>query len=223
MSGRYFFSSIGKKQLMGITGLALCGFVLSHMLGNLLYLVGPDAFNKYGHSITGNKAFYYPIEMGLLFCFLAHIFFAFLVVRDNRRARPVGYAKNPAARGKGAASLASRSMALSGVLILVFVVLHLNTFRFGQHYPYDLHGTEVRDLHLLMTEVFSSVGYVVWYAISMWVLAMHLSHALWSSLQTLGWVPGDKEKTILCLSKIFGWTVAIGFVLNPLYIFFTRG
>jgi succinate dehydrogenase / fumarate reductase cytochrome b subunit len=120
--------------------------------------------------------------------------------------------------------MASRTMAYSGVLILAFVILHLITFRFGPFYPYITPtGGQIRDLHLLMTQVFSQTGYVVWYAVCLYVLGLHLSHAFWSSFQSLGWIPFAKEKEFRVLSQVFGWSVAIGFVINPLYIFMTRG
>src|SRR5688500_6640217 len=67
----FLTSSIGKKQLMGIAGLFWCGFVLTHMAGNLLYLVGPEAYNSYGHAITANKEIYYPLEVALAVSLLA--------------------------------------------------------------------------------------------------------------------------------------------------------
>lgn len=218
-SGTYFLSSIGKKQLMAITGLAWCGFVAGHMAGNLLYLVGPEAFNAYGHGITSGNL-YYLIEAGLAATLLGHIFFALLVVMGNRAARPVGYAVSAQGKAKTGATAASRTMALSGTMVLVFIVLHLITFRFGTHYEGTAHGEPVRDLSRLMQEVFSSPGYVIWYVIALSVLAGHLSHALWSSLQTLGFIPGGKEAVIRKASYAFGILVSLGFVANPLYIFF---
>lgn len=223
MKGSYLCSSIGKKQMMAVTGLAWCGFVTGHMLGNLLYLVGPEAFNAYGHGITSNKPLYYAIETGLLLTLLGHIFFALLVVLDNRRARPIGYSVGQQGSDKSAASFASRTMKYSGLLVLVFIVLHLITFRFGTYYSATLKGEEVRDLAQLMTEIFSSAGYVAWYAVAMLMLAFHLSHALWSSLQTLSLIPAGKEKGLRCLSQAYGWIVAIGFLLNPIYIYFFKG
>lgn len=215
----YLSSSIGKKQMMAITGLAWSVFVLLHMLGNLLYLIGPDAYNAYGHGITGNKPLYYIMEAGLLATLLGHVFFAFLVVRDNRRARPVGYAVTPKAGSKGGVSLASKTMQYSGVLVLAFIVLHLITFRFGVFYPYDHNGEIIRDLHRLMTEVFLSSAYFGWYLLCLAVLGLHLSHALWSSIQTLGLIPAGREAALRRLSLVFGWTVAVGFALNPIVIF----
>ena len=218
---RYLCSSIGKKQLMGITGLGWCFFVLSHMLGNLLYLVGPEAYNAYGHAITGNKPIYYTIEAGLLAFFVGHILCAIAVTIENRKARPVAYAVSPQG-GKGGSTLAARTMALSGMVILVFTILHLIKFRFGAYYPFSLEGKEIRDLHLLITEVFKSFGYVVWYLIALFVLGKHLSHALWSSIQTLGLMPAGKEQKIRCLSALYGWAVAIGFAINPIYVYFFK-
>lgn len=215
----YLCSSIGKKQMMAITGLAWCGFVAGHMLGNLLFLVSPEAFNAYGHGITSNKAIYYTIEAGLLLTLTLHVVFAILVVLGNKSARPVGYAMSAQRGEKTAASFASRTMKYSGMLILVFVIQHLITFRFGPYYPTALDGKEIRDLAKLMEEVFASSGYVAWYLLCLTLLAFHLSHALWSSLQTMGWIPASKEVCLRKLSLAFGWLVAIGFAANPIVIF----
>lgn len=218
MSRRYALSSIGKKQVMGISGLLWCGFVLSHMVGNLLYLVGPDAYNAYGHAITGNKMIYYPMEFGLLLTLTLHVVFAILVAKGNRAARPVGYAVNPGMGTKGYASIASKTMAYTGFLVLVFIILHLITFRFGVHYDFEHNGVMIRDLHRLMTETFQSVGYTAWYLVCLFVLGLHLSHAFWSSLQTMALIPPGRECALRCLSQAFGWSIAIGFAINPIII-----
>jgi succinate dehydrogenase / fumarate reductase cytochrome b subunit len=215
----FLCSSIGKKQLMGIAGLFWCGFVFTHMAGNLLYLVSAEAYNSYGHAITANKEIYYPLEVALAVSLLAHAFFGILVSLENRKARPIGYAVNPGMGTKGQASIGSKTMAYTGMLIFVFIILHLIKFRFGADYPFQYDGHEIRDLHRLMTEVFSSGGYVAWYLVCLFVLGLHLSHALWSSLQTLGLVPVGREATLLCVSQLFGWAVAIGFAVNPIIIF----
>lgn len=219
MRGSYLCSSIGKKQMMAVTGLAWCGFVLSHMLGNLLFIVGPEAFNAYGHAITGNKPVYYAIETGLALTFLGHVFFALLVVIDNKKARPIGYEVSAQSGEKTAASFASRTMRYSGMLTLVFLVLHLLTFRFGPYYGFSTAQGEIRDLHRLMVETFAGPGYVAWYLVCLVMLGFHLSHALWSSLQTLALIPPGKEKGLRCLSQAYGWAVAVGFAVNPILIF----
>jgi succinate dehydrogenase / fumarate reductase cytochrome b subunit len=223
MSARYLCTSIGRKQLMALTGLGWCGFVFGHMAGNLLYLLGPEEFNNYGHNITSNKEIYYAIETGLVTLLALHILFAASVVIQNRRARPVGYAVSPNKHAKSAATVASRTMALSGTLILAFLVLHLIHFRFGAQYPFEYHGQTIRDLARLMREVFAQGGAVGFYLFCLFVLSFHLQHALWSSLQTLGWIPGGKEAGIRKLSYAFGILVSLGFAVNPIYVFFFQG
>ncbi len=222
MTGSYLKSSIGKKQLMAITGLAWCAFVVAHMAGNLLYLVSHEAFNAYGHAITSNKPLYFTSEVGLSVTFVLHVFFALLVIIDNTKARPVGYAVSPQRGSKTAATFASRTMKYSGLVILAFTVLHLITFRFGPHYPGQANGVEVRDLARLMTEVFSSAGYTIWYIFALAMLGLHLSHALWSGLQTLGLIPANRETLVQRISYAYGWIVALGFAANPIYIFLTQ-
>jgi succinate dehydrogenase / fumarate reductase cytochrome b subunit len=163
------------------------------------------------------------MEVVLALSLAVHVIFGLLVSLENRRARPVGYAVNPGLGTKGYASLSSKTMAYTGMLIFVFIILHLIKFRFGVDYPFESDGKEIRDLHRLMTEIFASWGYVVWYLICLYVLGLHLSHALWSSFQTLGLVPNGKERKLLFASQVFGWVVAIGFALNPIYIYFWRG
>jgi succinate dehydrogenase / fumarate reductase cytochrome b subunit len=222
MSARYFATNVGKKQLMAITGLLWCGFVLGHMLGNLTFLLGAEEFNAYGNAITSSHL-YYVIEAGLLATLGSHILFAMLVVLENRSARPVAYAVSPQRGSKTAATFASRTMALSGLLILVFIVLHLITFRFGTHYEAEYHGFAMRDLSRLMFEVFAQAGYVAWYLVAMFVLAFHLAHAVWSSVQTLGLIPSGKEALVRKASYAFGFVVALGFTAGPIYVFFLGG
>jgi succinate dehydrogenase / fumarate reductase cytochrome b subunit len=219
-AGTFLNSSIGKKQLMAVTGLMWCGFVLTHMAGNLLMLVGADTYNSYGDKIVNNP-FILLAEGGLVVTLLMHIVSAARVVLGNRAAKPDKYAVS--AQGKGKASLASRTMALSGTLILAFLVLHLITFKFGAHYSATVHGAEIRDLYLLAKEVFANSLYVGWYAFSMVVLSLHLQHALFSSLQTLGFVPAALEKKLRCLSVGFGVVVSLGFMVGPLYFYFLGG
>ena len=214
----YLGSYIGQKQLMAVTGLAWCAFVFAHMAGNLLFLKSAEAYNAYSNGITSNHLLLYTAEAGLVITLVTHIFFAINVTIANRRARPIGYAVKPHGK-KGGVNIASRTLALSGALIFVFVILHLNTFKYGPVYAFPHNGGEIRDLYRLMMEVFHSTGYFIWYMVALAVLGAHLSHALWSSLQTLGLVKGGAEQKIFRISVLFGVIVAVGFMVNPLYIF----
>lgn len=211
---QYLCSSIGKKQLMALTGLAWCGFVLVHMLGNLLVLVGPAAYNNYGHKIISNPAL--PLAEGaLVLTFVLHVVFAILVTRENRAARTNRYLVSP--KEKGAASASSKTMIYSGMLTLAFLILHLVKFKYGPYYPMQHEGAEIRDLYKLMQESFVQPLVFGWYVLCLIMLGMHLKHALQSSLNTFGFVSECALKKISCA---YGFIVSIGFLVTPVYFFF---
>lgn len=214
----YFSSSIGKKQIMAITGLALSLFVLAHMAGNLLFLVGPEAYNAYGHALVSNPLIYFA-EAGLVVLFFVHLGCAVQLTIENRAARPVGYYVPPSG-AKGGITMASRFMILSGLLVAVFVVLHLITFKFGAYYATSAKGEEIRDLYRLMVEVFQSPVYVVWYLVALAVLGLHLAHGVSSAAQTFGAVSPGREVAFTQVGVIFGVVIAVGFSVVPLYIIF---
>ena len=218
MSG-FLGSTVGKKYLMGITGLIWAGFVLVHMAGNLLIFVSNDAYNAYGHAITSGNIVYVA-EVILVLALIAHVSLAINLTANNREAKAQKYAV--AAKGKKRVTLASRTMAIQGSLILVFIILHLITFKYGTVYTTNVHGTEMRDLAKLMVEVFAQPGYVVWYVICLILLGFHLKHGVGSSFQSLGLMEGTYRETWRKLSIAYGIIVALGFIAQPLYIFFGR-
>lgn len=210
-------SSIGKKYLMGITGLGLSVFVLIHMLGNCLIFLGSDAYNTYSHAIISSKALLYGAEAGLILFFLVHIFLAISLTRANRAARPERYALTT--HGKKGVSLASRTMIHHGMVILVFTILHLITFKYGPYYETTVNDVVMRDLFRLMAEVFQNPGYVAWYVVALFFLGFHLSHGVQSSLQSLGLNHPRYTPMVKKVGAIFAWGVAIGFISQPLYLF----
>ncbi len=212
-------SSVGKKQIVGLTGLGIAFFTLMHMSGNLLMFVSARAYNLYGHALTSGPAF--PIiELGLLSAFLIHIGFAIHLAMLNRQARPVGYS----GRGSGPkqASFASRSMALTGLLVLAFLVLHICTFKYGPYYSIVYDGTEVRDLYRLIAEKFHEPLYVSWYVFSLLVLGVHLSHGVSSLFQSLG-LASARNPALRQISWAFALVVAGGFLIQPLWFFCCGG
>ena len=199
----FFSSPIGKKIGMALTGLVLYGFLVGHLSGNLLLLKddGGRAFNAYSEFLI-NHPLLIPAEIFLVVVFAVHLFLAISVTRDNRRARPVGY---QTAQSVGGRSFASRTMIYSGVVILVFLVFHLKTFKYGD---------KPSGLYDLVLATFQQTGYLAWYSVAMLVLGFHLWHAFQSAFQTLS-IRSDKIKSlglILCLILALG----IGFL--PVYV-----
>lgn len=210
-------ATIGRKQVIGITGLGLCGFVLMHMAGNLLILVGPQAYNEYAHALVSNPLIYFA-EAGLLLLFFAHLGMATRFQIAAWRARDSVYAVK--ANGDKGTSMAKRSLWFQGILILVFTVLHLITFKYGTHYVVNYGKGEIRDLHKLVIEVFKQEGYLAWYLLALAVLLIHLSHGFASSLQTLGIHQPRFQPKIKCASWGFAFLVGIGFMIQPIYVYF---
>ncbi|QDK43681.1 cytochrome B subunit [Bdellovibrio sp. ZAP7] len=211
-------TTVGKKYLMGITGLIWAGFVLAHMAGNMLIFVSHDAYNAYGHALTSGKIIYVA-ELVLVLALITHVFMAISLTKNNREAKGQKYAV--AAKGAKRVSLASRTMAIQGSLILVFVILHLITFKYGQHYETNVNGVPMRDLAKLMEEVFQQPGYVVWYVVALILLGFHLKHGVGSTFQSLGLMEGTYRNVWAKLSIGYGIIVALGFISQPLYLFLT--
>lgn len=217
----YFSTTIGQKQLMGLSGLVWSGFVLGHMLGNLLLFVSPEAYNKYGHAITSNPLIYF-IEAFLVGTLLLHIVKGIAVTMKNKSAKPIVAATGLS--GAKDSSFAVKTMIYQGVLIAVFVALHIMTFKFGTYYEVNYNGVVIRDLHKLVIEVFQSPVYVFGYVVCLIVLGFHLSHGFYSSLQTLGFNHPKYSPKLQLLGHVYAWVVAIGFISQPLYVYiFAKG
>ncbi|MEN9824581.1 MAG: hypothetical protein RI953_326 [Pseudomonadota bacterium] len=220
---KYLNSSIGRKYVMALSGLVWVLFVLTHMIGNLLIFVGKDAYNMYSHKLITNPLIFVA-EAALVIFIGAHAMTGISLRLNNNRSKPNLYAVTP--KGVKGASLASKSMIWSGTITLVFLVLHLITFKYGQYYTYSkdgvdvvVDGLKVRDIHQLVLECFEKPGYVAWYAFCLVLVGLHLYHGVSSSFQTLGLNHPKFNNAI----KLFGWTYAIivaaGFLAVPLYVF----
>lgn len=213
----YLGTTIGRKQVVALTGLGLAGFVMGHMAGNLLMFVSPQAYNEYGHGIT-TSPLYIPIEAGLLAAFLFHAFIAIRLKIRNAKARLNRYAVS--ASGEKAVDTVSSTMAIQGLIIAVFVILHLKTFKYGPVYMVDYGKGEIRDLFRIIVEVFQQPGYVVWYIAALVVLGLHLSHGIRSVFSTWGVYHPRYLMPLRALSWAYALIVAGGFIAQPIYVFF---
>ncbi len=213
----WLFSTIGRKQLVAVTGLGLSVFVLVHMLGNMLILAGPQAYNEYAHKLVSNPLIYVA-EAGLVGIFLVHLFLALRVTLLNYAARDSRYAVMSS--GAKRTEWTQRTMWAQGLLIAVFVILHLITFKYGNYYSVNYGQGEIRDLHRLVIEVFKEPGYVAWYIVALIALGFHLKHGVASALQSIG----VHHPRYRCLIKMLGvgyaLVVALGFISQPIYVYF---
>ena len=222
------WSSVGKKIISAATGLGLVVFITVHLLGNLLLLKGnPDAFNRYAHFLESFGWVLYIIEAGLLLFFLFHITLGITVWWDKKKARSQGYVKTTKAGPPSHLTFSSKNMIITGLLVLLFLIVHLATLEYGpgidQGYKTVVNGVEMRDLYRLVSEVFGHLEYVVGYIIIMIVLGFHLRHGFWSSFQSLG-VNHPRLTPLICtFGVIFAIVVAVGFLILPIVIYLRGG
>ncbi len=208
---RYFMSSIGRKQLIALTGLLLCGFLVTHLLGNVLLLVGADAFNLYAHKLMSMGALIYVAEAGLAAIFLAHLGLAMKMTWENKVARGQKYyAKNRTGRGE---TIMSATMPYTGLIILVFLVLHILQFKFGAYYETTVDGVVMRDLYRTVVEFFRSPLNTAWYVFAMAAAAVHTSHGFASAFQSFGFNHGAWTPCVKKASYAYALVVGGGFAL----------
>jgi len=211
----FYSSPIGKKLLTGITGLGLVTFILVHLAGNLTLFFSAQAYNRLALGIDRLGPLLYLVEIVLAGLVLVHAAIGFNIYRGKRQARQVAYSEYESAGTPSRQTLASRSMIFSGLLLGVFLVGHLATFKFGKMYM--LPGGHDRDLARLVFEVFRRPGYTAGYVIVLSGLGLHLRHGIWSALQSLGVATKPVAVTV---SGIFGGAIALGFIGLPLAIYF---
>jgi succinate dehydrogenase / fumarate reductase, cytochrome b subunit len=212
-------SLITTKLIIGVTGILLFAYLIVHIAGNLMVFLGPDTFNTYSHALISNPLVV-PVEIGLLVVFLIHLFKAVRMTFQNQSARPAKYAKKEWAGGESQKSVASSSMILTGLAILIFVPIHVWTFKYGTFY--DL-GGGVRDLYRLEVENFRSPIAVTLYVVMMVLVGLHLWHGVPSSFQSLGLSGPRFTPLIRKVGKVSAFLIAGGFIVITLWVFLAGG
>jgi succinate dehydrogenase / fumarate reductase, cytochrome b subunit len=231
--GSLFGSSIGRKILMAVTGLVLIGFVIGHLVGNLQVFQDPDHINGYAEFLRGLGPFLWIARIGLLVAVVIHIWAATVLTLENRKARgPEAYGVKHTIR----ATLASRSMRLTGYVVLAFVLYHLAHFTWGAAqsatfkenipqytmqnqyrvagFPVIDAGTKVPDVHTMVIRGFENQIVSLFYIIAVGLLSFHLLHGFDSMFQTLGvrstrWSGGLRKFCVLFCALYFLGNLAI--------------
>ncbi len=205
-------SSIGKKIMVAAAGILLCGFLAAHLAGNLLMFVGGEAFNRYAETLEHNPLL--PVaEIGLVVLFLLHIVLSYRATLANRAARPEGY---QIYNGKGARTAGSRTMALTGTVILAFIIIHVATFKF------DVGGLKGPDLFAHVLGWFANPWYAAFYILAVGAVGLHLSHGVQSSMQTFGVSHPRYTPLIKKAGLAFAVMIFVGFASLPVYFGFVK-
>ncbi len=225
-------SSLGKKYVMGVTGLSLIGFMFTHLYGNMfLYWPDPDAFNGYTKSLHDWGAWLTIAEFGLLALFGTHMAMALWIqktkveaTKDQGTGKPLTARYAAKFRSKGGPShfgISSKNMIFTGIVLGVFVILHVLHFRFaifgGGDYTTMLDGEQARDLYRLVAEDLSKPFIGVLYMGVVAFLGFHVRHGFWSALQSLGAMKPEWSKAIYGVGAGVAFFLFVGFFLIPLW------
>jgi succinate dehydrogenase / fumarate reductase cytochrome b subunit len=215
--------TLSRKNLMALTGLFLCLFLVIHLFGNLQLLLPPEVarwqFNFYSKLLSEN-IFIELVSYVLFASILAHAIYALVITIQNRRANGKRYEYD---RRSVSSKWDSRSMGLLGTIILVFLIIHLRDFwyqiQFG-HVPLDKDGQ--KDLYNLVVTVYRDPWYVLVYVLSMAALGYHLRHGFFSAARTLGLYNSRYVNWIRLAGWVYSVGISAGFALVPIYIHFAR-
>jgi len=213
-------SQVGRKILTGVTGVLLAVFIVVHLLGNLqLLLSNPDPFNRYGAKLHSLGILLYAVEIGLAIVILVHAYIGLTIALRKRKARKEGYAMYASKGDPSRQTAASRTMIYTGLVLLIFMVIHLLQFRFGPRIMTMVDGQEVHDLHLLVRQLFTNIWWVIGYSGVMILLGFHLRHGIWSAFQSLGAIKPRFSRTLFGLALVLGVLLAVGFLILPIVIY----
>lgn len=216
-------STLGRKLIMALTGLFLILFLTGHVSGNMLLFKNDEgeAFNMYAKFMTSNpivKILSYVTYLSVI----VHVIYSILLTRQNRAARPIGYAESKAETNS---STASRNMGILGTIILVFLAGHMYSFWFQMHWGdiplVSYEGEEYKNLYAVVQVAFQQIWMVGLYVLAMAFLAFHLYHGFASAFQTLGLSHKKYSPAIQFVGKVYCILVPVLFASMPLYIYFT--
>ncbi len=208
-------SSIGKKLVMAITGVALMLFLIVHLAGNMSLYGGKDAFNNYVALLEEIKPFIRVIEVILAAIFIFHIFNGTRLWIENKQARPQGYSVNGSRKNT---TVFSRTAFITGSIVFIFLVIHLQSI----WYKFNYSGSEL-DLYTITTEWLQVWWYAALYFIAVILLGFHLNHGFQSAFQTFGWNHKKYFPLIEKIGTIYAVIMTIGFASIPIYFLFFFG
>jgi len=203
---------------MSLSGIFIVVFIVVHVSGNSLLFKndGGLAFNEYSSFMSNNPLIQAvgKINFGLI---LLHIIYALVLTRKNKSARPESYAVQG---GNVSSTWASRNMGLLGVILLLFILIHLRGFWYEMHYGgLEMDSNGNKDLYAVVVAAYSQWWYVAIYVLSMLALAFHLSHGFSSAFQSLGINHTKYTPFIKGVGRLFSIIIPLIFALMPIYIF----
>ncbi len=205
-------------MIVAVTGVVLIVFVIGHLLGNLQIFLGPDWVNSYAEHLRALGPLLWAIRAFLLVSVLLHIFYTISLALENRRARPERYKR----KNNIKATFASRSMAMSGLFVLVFILYHLAHFTVRVTDPRFLllkaDPLNRYDVYSMMVYGFQNIYVSGFYVLGLFLLALHLSHGTSSFFQSLGLNDEKLTPRLAKAGRILAWLLFVGYTSIPVAV-----
>lgn len=203
-------SSVGRKILMAVTGLILVSFICVHLLGNMSLFVGADAINAYAAKLHSLGPIVWIFRLVMLAVFAVHVAFGIALTVENSSARPIAYMQ----KVNETSTFSSRSMIVTGAVILVFVVIHIMHFTghfwvAGVDELVDAAGRF--DVYTMVVQGFNKVAFILVYAIAMVCVFLHIFHGIGSFFQTLGLANDNTLDYVGYFGKLVSFILVIGY------------
>ena len=217
--GQFYNTSVGKKLVVAVTGAIMYGFIIGHMLGNLKAFAGATALDQYaemlrqiGEAFLGHGTFLWIARVVLIGAVVLHVVTVIQLVRRNRTAQPTR-----TIRRRNASTIASRWMAISGTLILVFIVIHLAQFTLGWITPHapGTEGFVTGAVYSNLWGAFNIWWVALFYILMMAMVCIHVYHGAWSMFQTLGLDTPDRNPLIRGSAAGMAILLFVGFSAVP--------
>ncbi len=217
-------TTIGRKILTGITGVFLTLFLVAHLAGNLtLFSPDPDAFNLYAHFLHELGPLLWIAEIILVVLFLAHAYIGISIYRRRKQSRPENYNYYNSKGGPSKQNAASKTMIFTGIIILLFVILHVMHFKYHlfspETYMTTINGEEMVDLTRHVETAFHNIWIVLGYTAVMVLIGFHLKHGVWSAFVSLGASNPKRLPVIYTVGGIVAVLLSVGFLFIPIYIY----
>lgn len=216
---RFYQTSVGKKMVVAVTGVAMFLFLIGHMVGNLKAFAGAEAYDHYAHTLRvlfadfiGPYTFLWIARIGLLVSVIAHVVTVILLAKQNKAARPRKYAK-PVSR---AATFSSRFMMVSGLLLLAFIIFHILHFTTGHIEPTPF---EYGKVYANLDGAFNQWWLVAIYIVAVVIVGWHLFHGVWSFFHTLGLNNPDRSRLLARFATGSAVVLVVGFAALPVAVF----
>lgn len=218
---------MGKKYLMAVTGFLLFLFVIGHLVGNLQVFLGPEAINRYGHFLQSNYELVWPARIGLLVIVGLHIWSAAKLSLENKAARPIAYATYQPI----GSTYASRTMLMSGLIVLAFIIYHLLHFTVqtqylngtGQNFTTFIDPEKRHDIFKMMVVGFNNGWVSAFYILGMALLCLHLSHGVSSMFQSIGWKNETYRPVLDKGARVLAALIFLGYTSIPVAILLGYG